>query len=97
MVWEVFDGDGIAPGGLVIWSWFGGGWGFAVRDIMVTAGFGVCICLRGIISNLNSRWVIYRSESGVIVVWCFVCCVVEVFLCSVDGQVRCFEDCVVPS
>ena len=79
MVPEVFDGDGIAPGGLVIWSWFGGGWGFAVRDIMVTAGFGVCICLRGTIINLNSRWVIYRSESGVIVVWCFVCRVVEVF------------------
>ncbi len=82
MVREVFGGDGIAPGGLVIWSWFKGGWGFAVRDIMVTAGFGVCICLRGIISNLNSRWVIYQwscCESGVIVVLCFVCRVVEVF------------------
>ena len=82
MVWEVFDDGGITPGGLVIWSWFGGGRGIAVRGIMVIARFGVCICLRGRTSSLNSRWVIYRSsccESGVIVVWCFVCRVVEVF------------------
>ena len=85
MVREVFDGDGIAPGGLVVWSWFGGVWGFAVRDSMVMAGFGVCICLRGVISNLNSKWVIYRLASGVIVVWCFVCRVVEVF-CAVPSE-----------
>ncbi len=59
MVQEVFDGDGIAPGGLVIWSWFGGVWGFAVRDTMVMAGFGVCISLLSVVALTYSTLCTY--------------------------------------
>ena len=62
MVQEVFDNGGITLGRLVIWSWFGGGRGIAVRGITVIAGFEVCICLQGINRSLNSKWVIYRSS-----------------------------------
>ena len=52
--WRHYSGGG----GVVIWLWFGGGRGISFRDIMVIAGFGVCICLQGI-TSVNSKWVIY--------------------------------------
>ncbi len=62
MVREVSDDGGITPGGLVIWSWFGGGRGISGRCIIVITGFGVYICLWGINSSVNSTWVIYRPS-----------------------------------